>query len=100
MLPLNMQIKTVLNSVADAMSKELYEKAHLEEQNDCWLLIKEVCAPCYGRTAEKPLCFTTIGGILEGLKWGTGKNFDVTEITCRATGGTTCTFRIAKTPLE
>ena len=100
MLPLNMQIKTVLNSVADAMSKQLYEKAHLEEQGDGWLLVKEVCAPCYGRTAEKPLCFTSLGGILEGLKWATGKNFDVTESVCRATGGPTCTFRISKTPLE
>jgi predicted hydrocarbon binding protein len=99
-LPLNMQVKTVLNSVADAMSKELYERAHLEEQSDCWLFVKEVCAPCYGRTAEKPLCFTTLGGILEALKWGTGKNWDVTEITCRGTGGANCTFRIAKTPLE
>src|SRR5512136_3457943 len=39
-LPLGMQIKTLLNSIADAMTKELYEKVHLEEQADHWLFVK------------------------------------------------------------
>jgi predicted hydrocarbon binding protein len=46
------------------------------------------------------VCFTTTGAILESLKWATGKNFDVTETICRAMSGATCTFRIAKTPME
>ncbi len=100
MLPLNMQVKAVLNNMADAMSKGLNEKAHLVEQPDCYLFVKDVCAPCHGRTSAKPLCFTSAGGLLEGLKWATGKNWDVTETVCRGSGGETCTFRIGKTPTE
>jgi predicted hydrocarbon binding protein len=99
-LPLNVQMKTVLNNVAGGMTKDLNEPAHVEEQADCYLYVKEACGACQGRKAEKPVCFTTIGAILEALKWATGKNFDVSETVCRATGGSTCTFRIAKTPLE
>jgi len=99
-LPLNMQMKTVLSNIAAGMTKDLNEPAHVEEQADCYLYVKEACGACQGRRAEKPVCFTTAGAILEGLKWATGKNFDVSEIVCRATGGPTCTFRIVKTPLE
>jgi len=100
MMPLNMQIKTVLTNVANSMTKELNEPAHVEEQADCYIYVKDICCACHGRKADKPVCFTTTGAILESLKWATGKNFDVAEIVCRATGGPTCSFRIAKTPLE
>ena len=100
MMPLNMQMKTVLNNVASGMTKDLHEPAHVEEQSDCFLYVKEACGACQGRKANKPVCFTTVGAILESLKWAAGKNFDVSETVCRATGGPTCTFRIAKAPLE
>jgi len=99
-LPLNLQMKTVLSNIAAGMAKDLNEPAHVEEQADCFLYVKEACGACQGRQAGKPVCFTTTGAILEGLKWATGKNFDVSEIICRATGGPTCTFRVAKKPLE
>jgi bacteriochlorophyll 4-vinyl reductase len=100
LLPLHMQMKTVLNNVANGMTKDLNEPAHVEEQTDCFLYVKDACGACQGRKAEKPVCFTTTGAILESLKWATGKNFDVTETICRAMSGATCTFRIAKTPME
>jgi predicted hydrocarbon binding protein len=93
-------MKTVLNNVANGMTKDLHEPAHVEEQADCYLYVKDACGACQGRKAGKPMCFTTIGAILESLKWASGKNFDVSETVCRAVGGPTCTFRIAKTPLE
>ncbi len=99
-LPLNMQMKTVLGNVAGGMTKDLHEPAHVEEQADCFVYVKAACGACQGRKAEKPVCFTTAGAILESLKWATGKNFEVVETVCRAMGGPTCTFRIAKTPLE
>jgi len=99
-MPLNMQMKTVLGNVAGGMTKDLHEPSRVEEQADCFVYVKEACGACQGRQAEKPVCFTTVGAILESLKWATGKNFDVTETVCRAMGGPTCTFRIAKTPLE
>lgn len=98
-MPLNMQMKTVLGNVAKGMTQDLNEPAHVDEQADHFLFVKKACGACQGRQAEKPVCFTTNGALLEGLKWATGKNFDVTETICRATGGETCTFRIAKVPL-
>jgi len=95
-LPLNMQVKMVLNNVANAMTKDLHEPAHVEERADCYLYIKDACGACHA-ASEKPVCFTTAGAILESLKWATGKHFDVSETACRAVGGPTCTFRIAKT---
>ena len=99
-LPLNMQIKTVLNNVANGMTKDLNEPAHVEEQANGFVFVKDICGACEGRKADKPVCFTTAGALLESLKWATGKNFSVTETVCRATGGPICSFRIDKTPLE
>jgi bacteriochlorophyll 4-vinyl reductase len=99
-LPLNMQIKLVLNNVANGMTRDLHEPARVQEQADCYLYIKDACGACQGRKSERPVCFTTAGAILESLKWATGKHFDVSETACRAMGGSTCTFRIAKAPLE
>jgi predicted hydrocarbon binding protein len=98
-MPLNMQMKTVLGNVAGGMTKDLHEPSRVEEQTDCFVYTKDACGACQGRQAERPVCFTTVGAILESLKWATGKNFDVTETVCRAMGGPTCSFRIAKTPL-
>jgi predicted hydrocarbon binding protein len=98
-MPLNMQMKTVLGNVAGGMTKDLHEPSRVEEQADYFVYTKDACGACQGRQAEKPVCFTTVGAILESLKWATGKNFDVTETVCRAMGGPTCSFRIAKTPL-
>ena len=41
-----------------------------------------------------PICFVTQGLIRESLFWATGQNFDVEEISCKATGQETCEFKI------
>jgi predicted hydrocarbon binding protein len=41
-----------------------------------------------------PICFVTQGLIRESLFWATGQNFDVEEISCKATGKETCEFKI------
>jgi predicted hydrocarbon binding protein len=42
----------------------------------------------------QPICFVTQGLIRESLLWATGQNFDVEEISCKATGKEKCEFRI------
>jgi predicted hydrocarbon binding protein len=44
--------------------------------------------------ASRPICFVTQGLIRESLFWATGQNFDVEEISCKATGKETCEFKI------
>jgi predicted hydrocarbon binding protein len=41
-----------------------------------------------------PICFVTQGLIRESLFWATGQNFDVEEISCKATGQEACEFKI------
>ena len=41
-----------------------------------------------------PICFVTQGLIRESLFWATGQNFDVEEISCKATGKEACEFKI------
>jgi predicted hydrocarbon binding protein len=41
-----------------------------------------------------PICFVTQGLIRESLVWATGQNFDVEEISCKATGKESCEFKI------
>jgi predicted hydrocarbon binding protein len=47
-----------------------------------------------GQRDSHPICFVTQGLIRESLFWATGQNFDVEEISCKATGGETCEFKI------
>ena len=69
------------------------------------------CGPDYvdvtnGGCNSTPPVFTDIGcnamvGVLTStLRWATGKNFTVEEITCRGKGGQACSYRISKTPIE
>jgi len=45
----------------DGMTKDLNEPAHVEEQADHFLYVKQVCGACQGRKADKPVCFTLTG---------------------------------------
>jgi len=36
----------------------------------------------------------------EGVRWLTGKEFEVEEVECRATGAPACVWEISKTPKE
>ena len=47
-----------------------------------------------GQHDSHPICFVTQGLIRESLFWATGQNFDVEEISCKATGKETCEFKI------
>jgi len=100
LLPMQLKTKTVLSSVAKGMTESLHEPCHLKDAGDAFLIIKEECGTCYGRTADKPMCHTTTGGLQRALKWATGKDFDVVETECRAAGSRTCTWRIGKEPRE
>lgn len=100
LLPMQLKVKTTLSSVAKGMSESLHEVCHLEDAGDAFLIVKEECGTCYGRTEDKPMCHTTTGGLQQALKWATGKEFDVEEIECRATGAIHCTWRIGKEPRE
>jgi predicted hydrocarbon binding protein len=47
-----------------------------------------------GRQRDMPLCWITLGEIQEALKWGTGQEFEVEEMACRAKGDAACRFEV------
>lgn len=47
-----------------------------------------------GRHRDQEICWETVGQIKEALKWGTGLEYEVTEMACRAKGDAACRFEV------
>jgi len=50
----------------------------------------------FGRTRETEICWVTVGEIQEALKWCTGTEHDVSEMSCKAKGDPACRFDIGE----
>lgn len=50
----------------------------------------------FGRTRDAEICWVTLGEIQEALKWATGAEYDVTEMSCKAKGDPACRFDIGE----
>lgn len=62
---------------------------------DLDLLFVDHASPAtQGQRAAHPICFITQGLIRESLFWGTGRQFDVEETSCKAMGQETCEFKV------
>jgi predicted hydrocarbon binding protein len=57
-------------------------------------LVDHACAAAMGQTEANPVCYVTLGLLLENLFWATARDHDVEEISCRAAGGGECEFKI------
>jgi predicted hydrocarbon binding protein len=49
-----------------------------------------------GRHRDSEICWETVGEIQEALKWGTGLEYDVSELSCKAKGDPACRFEIGE----
>jgi predicted hydrocarbon binding protein len=59
------------------------------------------CEWCWGiEAAPWPVCFAEIGLEQEAILWATGRNYEVSEVRCRAEGADRCVFRIDVGPAE
>ena len=62
---------------------------------DLDLLLADHASPnTDGQSASTAICYVTVGLIREALFWATGKNYDVDETSCKATGEEACEFTI------
>jgi len=62
---------------------------------DLDLLLADHASPnTDGQSASTAICYVTVGLIREALLWATGKNYDVDETSCKATGEEACEFTI------
>ena len=58
------------------------------------LLVDHASPTTHDQSSSAPICFVTQGLIRESLFWSTGQGYDVTEISCKATGENACEFKI------
>ena len=74
--------------------------AWVQDRGDKWAFVIQTCAMCAGKLSDQPICHLYTGTLLESTKWLTGKDFDIQEVECRASGAPACVWEISKTPKE
>lgn len=101
LLPLNMKMKAGAEVFADTFNKFSDQIVKLTEEDDRFIWQNMRCPMCWGRKIETPCCHLAVGILQEALYWVSGgRNFDVTQTTCAASGDEVCTFVIDKNPLD
>jgi predicted hydrocarbon binding protein len=105
LLPIPMQIRIGLNNMQNGfrkLSQEVGQEVHLrlEDRGDRFAYIDQDCSQCAGKAADTPICLIRTGTLQEALRWLTGRELDVQEVTCRAMGAPACVWEISKAPRE
>jgi predicted hydrocarbon binding protein len=99
-LPTVARMKLILASLARAATRDVNQPTDIEEHDDHFLYVVDEC-PCRWRgKKDKPVCFVTVGVLNGALRWATGKNFKIEEVSCISMGDDACRYRIDKKPLE
>ena len=99
-LPLAVKLKAGLPAMAKVFSQFSDQKSTVEDRGEYYAYSMNPCPVCWGRTADRPICFAGKGLLEEGLHWVSGgRKFRVDEIECIAMGGESCTYAIYKEPI-
>jgi predicted hydrocarbon binding protein len=97
-VPMTAKMKLLLEQMAAAGNKTVNQPVFLEEDDDAFYLVYNVCMCQYRPKHQTPCCYITVGILLEGMKWLTDKTFAVQEVSCANLGAEACRFRIPKMP--
>ena len=105
LLPLGMQIKSNMEYIQGGFRKIWHSfgqdmKLRNEDRGDRFAYIAETCPMCAGKQADANMCLSFTGTLNDGLQWLTGKEFEISEVECRAQGALACVWEISKTPKE
>jgi hypothetical protein len=99
-LPLGAKLKVGVPAMAKVFTQFSDQVSTVEDRGEFYAYIMDPCPVCWGRTAERPICFAAKGLLEEGLHWVSGgKKFRVEEIECVAMGEKTCTCAVYKEPI-
>ncbi len=100
-LPLNRRVLTLLETLVREADQARGETLHtLTETDEAFVVVFNDCLYCHSLRTNEPICMTLVGTLESVLKWGTGRDYAVTETTCSARGDDACTFVIDKRPLN
>jgi len=92
-LPTTLRLKAILELLARFMREKSADVTVHTLDLDL-LLADHVGATAVGQKENAPICIVTLGLVQEALMWVSSHEYDVEEISCRATGGDTCEFKI------
>jgi predicted hydrocarbon binding protein len=99
-LPLSIKLKTGLPAMAMVFTQFSDQKSAVEDHGDYYSYTMAPSPVCWGRTADRPICFAAKGLLEEGLHWvSSGRKFRVDETECIAMGAERCLFTIHKEPI-
>lgn len=86
------KIRSIMEELADAHARMGIE-AYFEEHEDGYLFALETCPYCYGRLTNAR-CNVTVGFLLGGIEWATGRTLPIEEVTCRGLDEALCGYWI------
>lgn len=100
-LPLATKMKIGLPAMARVFTQFSDQITRVESFDDYHLYHIDRCPVCWGRQADKQICYVAVGLLQEGLRWVSGgMEFRVEEVECIAMGSDSCTFKIDKEPIK
>ena len=92
-LPVNARRRSALELLAKLLTDQRGDvTVHTLDQD--LLLVDKASPSTLGQSESECICYVTLGLLRECLHWATGQQYDVEEISCRATGKDTCEFKI------
>jgi hypothetical protein len=99
-LPLNAKLKVGIPAMAKVFTQFSDQKSTVADHGDHYIYTMSPSPVCWGRTADRPICFAAKGLLEEGLHWVSGgRKFRVEETECMAVGAECCLFAIYKEPI-
>ena len=100
-LPLHIKMRIGIPAMAKIFSQISDQQSTAQEREEDFVYTIHRCPVCWGRTADRPVCFIAVGLLQEGLKWLSGGNeFRINESHCVAMGDPVCDFVIQKRPIS
>jgi len=101
LLPTSVQLKMGLETQINGMRKLSQAvgqdiRLSLEDRGDKLAYVAQDCASCAGKQSTDPMCYLFTGVLEEAFRWQMGKEFEIAEVECRATGGHACVWEISK----
>ncbi len=100
LMPLDAKLKAGIPALAKMFTQFSDQKSSVEDRGDHYVYIMAPCPVCWGRTADRPICYAGRGLLEAGLHWvSNGREFRVDETECVAAGDETCTYAIYKEPV-
>ncbi len=98
-IPTLAKLRVGIKAVADIFNKVSDQITEVDEAETHFVYTIKRCPACWGRTSQRPVCFTTVGLLEAAFQWVSGGQlFEITEVACTAAGHPACVFHVNKTP--